>query len=170
MKKRNLIILLVLATMAVTVSFVYAAYNVQRDLATIRQATAKYHDLDVALADGYEILFDCTVNPNDPTMAMGQHYINSALASDDVLELDKPEVLMYEPQADGSMKLVSVEYIIFESAWTGEGMPEFLGKTMARKTTVGTHEVPPFYEIHAWVWAHNPINALADWNPNVSCH
>lgn len=169
MKKQNLIILLVLVALAATASLAYAATNGKRDLAIIRQATAKYHDLDVALADGYEILFDCTVNPNDPSVAMGQHYINGALASDDVLALDKPEVLMYEPQADGSMKLVSVEYVVFEDAWTGDSIPEFLGQTMARKTAVGIHEVPPFYEVHAWVWSHNPNGDLADWNPNVTC-
>ena len=83
------------------------------ELATIRQATARYHDLDAALADGDEPLFDCTVNPNDPTEAMGQHYINNGLV-DSSLELEKPEVLMYEPQSTGRMKLISVEYIIFE--------------------------------------------------------
>lgn len=169
MHKRNLIILLVLVAVAATASLAYAATGSKRDLATIRRATAKYHDLDVALADGYEVLFDCTVNPNDPTVAMGQHYINGELASDDVLDLEKPEVLMYEPQADGRMKLVSVEYVVFEDAWTGEDTPEFLGRTMARKTAVGVHEVPPFYEVHAWIWAHNPNGVFADWNPNVTC-
>lgn len=169
MKKRNLVFVLVLITLAITASLAYADFNGKRELATIRRATAKYHDLDVALADGYEILFDCTVNPNDPTVAMGQHYINGSLAADDVLDLEKPEVLMYEPQDDGSMKLVSVEFAIFEDAWSGSGTPGFLGQTMARKTAVGVHEVPPFYEVHAWVWSHNPNGVFADWNPNVTC-
>ena len=169
MKKRTLITLIVLVAVSITASLAYAAAGEKRDLATIRRATAKYHDLDVALADGYEILFDCTVNPNDPAVAMGQHYLNGDLAADDVLELEKPEVLMYEPQADGSIKLVSVEYVVFEDALSGDDAPEFLGRTMARKTAVGVHEVPPFYEVHAWVWSHNPNGDFADWNPNVSC-
>lgn len=169
MQKRNLIILLILVAAAASASLVYAAAGSKRDLATIRRATAKYHDLNAALADGYEALFDCTINPNDPPAAMGQHYINGELASDDVLDIEKPEVLMYEPQANGQMKLVSVEYVVFEDAWTGSGTPEFLGQTMARKTAVGVHEVPPFYEVHAWAWSHNPNGDFADWNPNVTC-
>lgn len=169
MQKRKLFVLFILVAIATTASLAFAGSGVERDLATIRQATAKYHDLNVALENGYEILFDCTVNPNDPSVAMGQHYINGALASDDVLELDKPEVLMYEPQADGSMKLVAVEYVVFEDAWTGNETPQFLGQAMARKTAVGVHPVPAFYEVHAWVWAHNPNGDLADWNPNVTC-
>lgn len=169
MQKRNLFVVILLVALAASTSLVLAGSGVERDLAEIRRATAKYHDLNMALDDGYEVLFDCTVNPNDPSVAMGQHYINGALASDDVLELDKPEVLMYEPQADGSMKLVAVEYVVFEDAWTGDELPEFLGQTMARKTAVGVHPVPAFFEVHAWVWAHNPNGDLADWNPNVAC-
>lgn len=160
---------LILVVVIMTAGLAYASAETNRDLATIRRATAKYHDLNVALADGYEILFDCTVNPNDPSVAMGQHYINPILAGDDVLELEKPEVLMYEPQADGAMKLVGVEFIVFEDAWSTVEPPQFLGRTMARKTAVGSHPVPAFYEVHAWVWAHNPDGAFADWNPNVTC-
>ena len=30
--------------------------------------------------------------------------------------------------------------------------------------------VAPYYEVHAWVWKHNPSGRLfADWNPRVSC-
>lgn len=168
MKRQHILALFVLLIIIATATSTLANTDIRRDLATIREATARYHDLDVALADGYEALFDCTVNPNNPSVAMGQHYINGGLV-DDVLELENPEVLMYEPQADGSMKLVSVEYVIFEDAWTGAEPPEFLGQTMARKTAVGVHEVPPFYEVHAWVWRHNPEGVFADWNPNVSC-
>ena len=140
----------------------------KRDLAAIKQATAKYHNLEFALADGYEILFDCTVNPNNPSEAMGQHYINFGL-KDDVLELDKPEVLMYEPQANGKMKLVGVEYVIFEEDWHESAPPEFLGHHLHYKTAVGTHPAGPFYELHAWVWKDNPNGVFADWNPDVSC-
>lgn len=169
MKNRKLLILLLVVVSITTATMVYAASGVDPELAAIRRATAKYKDLDTALADGYEVLFDCTVNPNDPAVAMGQHYINGALAGDDVVELEKPEVLMYEPQDNGRMKLVAVEYVIFEDAWTGDELPEFLGKTMARKTAVGVNPVPAFYEVHTWVWSHNPNGTLADWNPNVTC-
>ncbi len=139
-----------------------------RDLAAIRKATARYHRLDVALADGYEILFDCTVNPQNSQEAMGQHYINFSL-KDNVLELDKPEVLMYEPQRDGSMKLVGVEYVVFAEDWTETEPPEFLGHQLHYKTAVGVHPAGPFYALHAWAWKHNPGGVFADWNSKVSC-
>jgi hypothetical protein len=170
MKTRTMIALFILIGVMLSIagSSVLATGGSSRDLAAIRRATVRYHDLDVALAEGYEILFDCTVNPNNLAEAMGQHYLNANLA-DDVLKLDKPEVLMYAALPDGQMQLVGVEYIMFEDAWTGEQAPEFLGQTMALKSAVGTHPVPNFYEVHAWVWKHNPNGVFADWNPNVSC-
>ncbi len=168
MKKQLVIASLVLLMLTAIGSSALATDGSPQDLAAIRRATVRYHDLDVALAEGYEILFDCTVNPNNPAEAMGQHYINPALV-DDVLELEKPEVLMYETLPNGRMRLVGVEYVIFQDAWTGEQAPEFLGQTMALKNAVGVHPVPPFYEVHAWVWRHNPNGMFADWNPKVSC-
>jgi hypothetical protein len=29
--------------------------------------------------------------------------------------------------------------------------------------------LPPFYERHVWLWAHNPAGMYEDWNPKVSC-
>lgn len=159
-----------LAALSLTTAVLVQAKPVadKSDQVAIKQATAKYHNLDAALADGYEILFDCTVNPNNPGEAMGQHYINFGL-KDDIVELDKPEVLMYEPQANGTMKLVGAEYVIFAEDWTKSEPPEFLGQEMHYKTSVGVHPAGPFYEVHAWVWKDNPNGVFADWNPDVSC-
>jgi hypothetical protein len=29
--------------------------------------------------------------------------------------------------------------------------------------------LPAFWELHAWVWRHNPNGLFDDWNPRVSC-
>ena len=29
--------------------------------------------------------------------------------------------------------------------------------------------LPPFYELHAWLWQHNPSGFFEDWNPRVTC-
>ena len=29
--------------------------------------------------------------------------------------------------------------------------------------------LPAFYELHAWIWEHNPRGMFEDWNPRVSC-
>ena len=42
---------------------------------------------------------------------MGFHYGNTDFIDGNV-QVDQPELLLYEPQADGSLELVAVEYII----------------------------------------------------------
>ncbi len=82
--------------------------NQNRLLAQIRQATVKYHDFDAAVADGY-MLDHCVQHPE--LGGMGHHAPNFALvmAGFDPLA---PSVLLYEPQKNGRLKLVGVEYII----------------------------------------------------------
>ena len=31
------------------------------------------------------------------------------------------------------------------------------------------YSVPAFYELHTWVWQHNPYGMFEDWNPRVRC-
>ena len=76
---------------------------------------------------------------------------------------------MYEPQSDGAMHLVALEYIVFQAQWTGEEPPVFLGQEMQLKHKVGTHQVDPFYELHVWHWRDNPWGMVADYNPAVIC-
>ena len=165
MRKRVIGMLGVLILFAAT-SVAVQAQEVTSDLATIRRATARYHRFDQAEADGFTPVFDCISHPTDG--AMGIHYLNIDRA-DDTLVLAEPEVLIYEPQANGDMKLVGVEYIIFAASWTGQEAPQFLGQTLQYKTTVGPHPADPYYELHTWVWRHNPSGVFADWNPAVTC-
>lgn len=131
-----------------------------------RKASAKYWDIEAAKADGYEQLFDCTEGESGN---MGQHFIHPGRAGDGKLVLEEPDVLMYEPQADGTMQLVAIEYVVFEKHWPEAAPPRFMGQVMKRKTAVGTHPVEPFFEVHAWHWRHNPEGFFSDWNVNVSC-
>ena len=41
---------------------------------------------------------------------MGVHYLNDAYAKDPAIRAAKPELLLYEPQPGGRLKLVAVEY------------------------------------------------------------
>jgi len=136
--------------------------------AASRAAAEAYYDLDDAIAAGFEPLFDCT--DAGEAGAMGQHYINKAFATDGKLTVDQPDVLMYEPQADGAMHLVALEYIVFQNQWQGSEAPQFLGSTLQLKDKVGTHPVDPFYELHIWHWRSNPSGFTADYNPTVSCN
>ena len=48
--------------------------------------------------------------------AMGVHFINTD-NMDGILDVNKPEALIYEPQSNGRMRLVGVEYIVPKPAW-----------------------------------------------------
>ncbi|HLS45210.1 MAG TPA: hypothetical protein VK045_07225, partial [Ornithinicoccus sp.] len=77
------------------------------DLATARAATAGYHRVSVAEADGYGLppggpLHECIASL-DPMMpgAMGYHFINGAAVGDAVLDPALPEALVYETKPNG---------------------------------------------------------------------
>lgn len=132
-----------------------------------RRAAAAFVSVEAAQAAGYEQLFECITHGEHGSM--GIHYIHPARAGDGRLVVAEPDVLMYEPQADGALQLVALEYIVFENDWQGEGMPQMFGRELARRTAVGPHAVDPFYQVHLWHWRHNPAGLFADYNPYVGC-
>ena len=142
-------------------------------LAEVRQATARYHDIDKAV--GFGELRDAAGIACIDNVAggMGVHYVNGSRI-DAVLDPGQPEVLVYEPQRDGSMRLGAVEYVIFDSAWTGEGAPQLFGRSFhympgQDEAHPNRYGLPAFWELHAWVWTTNPNGMFADWNPRVTC-
>ncbi len=74
----------------------------------VREVNARFADVGVATAEGYAPI-PCVSGIEGG--AMGIHYVNGALIEDGLVDISKPEAVMYEPQADGSMQLVAVEYI-----------------------------------------------------------
>ncbi len=88
-----------------------------------------------------------------------------------------PAILLYEPQADGSMVLVGVENLVFQAAWKAAGNsapPAFAGKawdSMADDPNTEAdeaHDFAPHYDQHVWL-RENPAGQLMPFNPNVSC-
>ncbi len=133
----------------------------------LRRATDRFHNLNQALSEGYAAFGTCF---SDPAMGgMGQHYANDPLIGDTLIDLEHPELLLYETNEFGTSVLVGVEYIVFQAAWHAAGHtapPTLLGKEFGLNTTLLPE---PFYLLHAWVWKHNPEGMLADWNPSVHC-
>src|SRR5512141_1751734 len=78
--------------------------SVLKDLAQVRQATAKYHDVNVALADGFIETPDCVASPDG---GMGIHFINPARLMDPTENILEPEILLYV-KTDNGMKLIGV--------------------------------------------------------------
>ena len=163
--------------------------DVLAQLAQVRQATARFHNVDAAIAAGYTAWSPdpFAANATCPTSAegnMGYHLVNVGLrggaanpaAGDAVLDPLRPEMLLYEKRADGKMHLVGVEYLVFTAAWErvhggGGAAPTVLGQPLLASlhTFPGNANPIPHYELHVWIWASNPLGMFYPWNPTVSC-
>ncbi|MEO7964416.1 MAG: hypothetical protein ABIT38_10985 [Gemmatimonadaceae bacterium] len=133
--------------------------GVLRDLATLRQVTAPFHSFDRANASGWNTMI--TACMTDPTLGgMGFHYGNTNLI-DGRVRVDEPELLLYEPEANGRMRLVAVEYIMPLTA--SAVPPRLFDRDFKPNLAFG------IWALHAWVWKDNPSGIFADWNPRVTC-
>ncbi len=126
----------------------------------VREANARFADVNVAKAEGYAPI-PCASGASGG--AMGIHFVNGKLIEDPAIDIAKPEAVMYEPQPDGSMKLLAVEYI------TTKGPANLEGHLFNFTGSPNRYGLPPFYELHVWAWRENPAGAFADMNPKVSC-
>lgn len=131
-----------------------------RALATLRRATARYHDLTAATDDGFVFLHGCESRPDEGPVGM-VHVHPGRL--DGVIDPALPEALVYEPGKDGRARLVGVELAIPYVAWTNAEPPEFLGASFQREDEFGV------WGLHVWLWRHNPDGLFAESNPRVSC-
>ena len=142
------------------------------DLARVRRATTRYHDVDRAIAGGYGILADldgvtCIDGPRGQGN-MGVHYVNGALVGDGKIDMVRPEAVLYEPKG-GRLKLIALEYVVFASDWVGAKPPRLFGQDFMLVDEPNRYGLPPFYELHVWLYKSNPNGRFADWNPRVSC-
>ena len=134
---------------------------VQKDLATLRRVTARFHRFEAAQAAGWDTkITSCMVTAAG---GMGFHYGNVGLI-DGVARVDEPELLLYEPEKNGRMRLVAVEYIVPYAAHPRDAAPPVLFDHEFKQ--VDDFQV---WGLHAWVWEHNPSGMFADWNPRVNC-
>ncbi len=99
---------------------------------------------------------------NQPHGAMGYHHNNKGLM-DAKLDVEKPEVLVYERLADGTYRLNGVEFIVPISAWTREDAPTIMGQKLNKAPSLGSRY------LHVWNWEQSPNGLFSDWNPRVKC-
>jgi hypothetical protein len=140
------------------------------DLAAVRAGTARFHDFGVAEDAGYGALHTCT-DEESGLGAMGQHYVRGDLVGDTVFDLSNPEVLVYEPMPNGRQRLVAVEFVVFAEPWDAisDDPPTLFGRDLALVPSPNRYGVPPFYQIHVWLWKSNPAGIFSDWNERVTC-
>jgi hypothetical protein len=109
--------------------------------------------------------------------AMGIHLINHIFV-DGKLDPNKPEALIFEPQSDGSKRLVAVEYVVPKEPWDvlnpaipgfPDPRPSLYGHLLNFVSSPNRYGIEGgFFEIHVW-FRDNPKGALTDWNPEVTC-
>lgn len=183
------------ATLACTAPGLPHATAIEPTLEQVRAATERFRDVKVALAEGYvrDPMDECVTADSlgypASAGAMGIHF-----ARDDLLgissppnprvdgvgmhtDFNKPAVLLYEPQPDGSLELVAVENLVFKKAWdmAHKTRPAFHGVAYdvmqddpATPIDEG-HMFTPHYDRHVWLYRDNPNGIFAQFNPNVSC-
>jgi hypothetical protein len=165
-------------------------------LQEVRALTAKYQDVKVALAEGYIRdpanmceTADMMGRPKE-LGAMGIHYFRPDLlgisgppnprvsGNGTHTDFRKPAILIYEPQHDGSQKLVAVENLVFDKAWRDAGkgdFPTFRGhpyNAMADDPATAideAHMFEPHHDLHVWLYRKNPSGMFAQFNPRVRC-
>ena len=165
-------------------------------LAEVRAATEKYQDVAVALAEGF-IRDPADMCETAPMMgrpasdgAMGVHYFRPDMlgitgppnprvnGNGTHTDFRVPAILIYEPQADGSMQLVAVENLVFQASWAAAGHsepPTFHGvpydnmKDDPATATDEAHMFEPHFDRHVWIYRENPAGVFNPFNPAVSC-
>jgi hypothetical protein len=134
----------------------------RKELAEARRATAKYHDIDAAYADGY-------IDAGFVLPGVGCHLINLGYL-DGVFELTKPELLIYascSPNQGGKAELRSIEYVTLCGGPPTCTLPPPEGFS-------GDQDVwTPFtdgslWTLHVWVWRNNPDGIFVKINPRIS--
>lgn len=135
---------------------------VDRDIARVREATEAFRSLDAAAAAGYaRSVRQCVAHPEHG--AMGYHHANAALL-DDRLEVERPEMLVYERAADGEYVLNGVEYIVPYTARPRDAAPPtVMGQQLKRADGL------QLWYLHVWIWKENGEGVFADWNAAVEC-
>jgi hypothetical protein len=144
--------------------------SIASQIAQLRRLVAPFHDFQTASDAGWSApITPCLVAADLPSQpgsgAMGLHFGNPAYIQDGgVVNLLQPELLLYEPEKNGKLRFVGVEYIMpFTDHSATEPAPTLLGHEFA--------QVPEFgvWGLHIYVGRHNPSGTFAPWNPKVSC-
>ena len=127
------------------------------ELQQAKIATARYNNFDNAIADEY-------VDINVIVPEMGYHYLKLANL-DATFDFAKPEILVYNKEENGRMKLVALEYAVPISLSPNAPPSGFTGTNDEWSVYQGT-----LWTLHAWVWEYNPDGVFNPTNPLVHLH
>jgi len=177
--RRVLIALAVAAAVTVIVSVSASARQkppstlhrtTQRELQSVKAATARYHSFKQALRAGYSVAGEPCVA--SPLGTMGIHAVNAALMADPAINALRPEILLYVPKANGKLRLVGVEYWKADADGdlaTDDDRPSVLGHAFDGPMPGHNPTMPVHYDLHVWIWKTNLSGLFAQFNPALSC-
>ena len=81
----------------------------------VREATERFQNVAAAEAEGYALQFGC-VSGGD-FGAMGTHFVNGALVGSGVIDVAHPQIVLYEPVANGRFRLTGADYLVVADTW-----------------------------------------------------
>ena len=104
---------------------------------------------------------DCLVHEHHG--AMGYHHANRVYA-DAKVEVERPEILLYERRPNGEYRLNGVEFIVPYRAWARDSVaPVLMGQKLKHEDNL------KIWYLHVWAWTNNADGLFADFNPDVRC-
>jgi hypothetical protein len=153
-----------------------ALVSLPPELAQVRANLDKYRDPIVAVHDGYLSSVACVAyaKGSEGTMhyaagGMGVHFLNFLLIGKP-LDPARPQVLIYEPDGD-RLRLAAAEWFVPVEA-AGSARPTILGHEL-QGPMEGHDPLQPkgmhHYDLHVWLWKHNPAGTFEPTNPDVTC-
>jgi hypothetical protein len=137
----------------------------------VREATERFKDVAVADGEGYKLQFGCVTGGD--TGAMGMHFVNGPLVMDGALDVNKPEIVIYEPLPNGGLRLIGADYLVLADAWDARHPgtpPQLMGQLFHMFESPNRFGLPRFYTLHVWAWKDNPAGAFVNWHTKVSCN
>ncbi len=182
--RRLPIALTVAAVLAGAVALLLSSFATAGDdrslTAVATQATAKYHDLDAAIRDGWSTKvadvnnLTCIADTSGQNLGgMGVHYADVGRIFDGgAIDPTRPEALVYAPNAAGKPKLAALEYILLASDWRGGQIdvpPLLFDHQFFYTPAPNRFGLPAFWALHVWIWEPNPSGTFMPWNPRVTC-
>lgn len=132
-------------------------------LAAVRQATVQYHNVDAAIAAGYQAVGECVPG-------MGYHYVKFSQFG--LMDPMVPDALTYAANSAGQLRLVAAEWFKVDAdqnLGTDSDRPSMFGKAFDGPMPGHAPGMPIHYDLHAYLWQGNPDGVLATFNPKVRC-
>jgi hypothetical protein len=146
-------------------------------LARTKAALARFRSVAAAKEAGYVATGPCEMSPTSKGQSsfggvMGVHFVNDALLKSGKLDAKRPPILVYTPTAGGGFQLVAAEYFRpdrDQSTKTDGDRPTLFGRAFDGPMLGHFPGMPVHYDLHVWLWKHNPSGLFAPFNPEAHC-